>query len=197
MNKRFTIAGMTALLSLLPALAQAAEEEHHSSGGLPQFDPTWYPSQIFWLAVAFVSLYIVFSRRILPAISGVIENRNERIRGDADTAERLKTEAEAAQQAYEDLLSGARTESTALMTAATDGARAAADKASTAFRDRTAAELATIETRLEAAKAKAMEDITAIAAEIASEAAARIVGIKTDLGHAKTVVQSLNKKEAA
>ena len=39
--------------------------EHASSGGLPQFDPAWFPSQLFWLAVTFALLYVIFAKKTL------------------------------------------------------------------------------------------------------------------------------------
>ena len=46
-----------------------AAEEHQ---GLPQLNVHTYPSQIFWLAMMFVVLYVSFSRAILPMIGGVV-----------------------------------------------------------------------------------------------------------------------------
>ena len=52
--------------------------------------------------------------------------------------------------------------------------------------------------RTESVKAKAatMEDMQHLAAEIASKAAEKIIGIETDIDQAKTVVRSLKAKAA-
>ena len=44
-----------------PAYANSAE-----SGGMPQLDPEFWVSQIFWLTLVFGTLYIVLSKLILP-----------------------------------------------------------------------------------------------------------------------------------
>ena len=81
---------------------------HEASAGLPQLDPTWFASQIFWLLIVFGALYFIFSRSILPALSTTLENRHEHIQSDLDTAERLKEEAETVQSNYEAVLVDAR-----------------------------------------------------------------------------------------
>ena len=52
--------------------------------------------------------------------------------------------------------------------------------------------MAALEGRLGKAQSEAMDDMNTIAAEVASEAAKKIVGISPDLKEAKTVVKSLN-----
>lgn len=174
-----------------------AHGEAHGKGGLPQFDPSTFPSQLFWLAVMFITMYVVFSRRSLPAISSVIENRREHVQNDLETAERLRTEAESVQQAYETGLDTARNESTRLVTAAIEDMKRDAETANNRLREKSESETAALEQRLVAATQAARADMETIAAEIAHEAAEKVFGISTDLKKAKTVVQSINAREAA
>lgn len=171
--------------------------EAHGDGGLPQFDVTKFPSQLFWLAVMFAIMYFIFSRRSLPAISSVIENRREHVQNDLETADRLRNEAETVQQAYETGLDSARDESTRLVTAAIEGMKRDAETANQQLREKGEAESAALEQRLAAATEAARADMETIAAEIAHEAAEKIFGISTDIKKAKTVVQSINAREAA
>ncbi|MBN2752193.1 MAG: F0F1 ATP synthase subunit B', partial [Rhodospirillaceae bacterium] len=75
---------------------------------MPQFDPTSFPSQLFWLATTFIALYVLMSKVALPRIGDILEERQKRISDDLDMAERLKTETEAAIAVYEKALSDAR-----------------------------------------------------------------------------------------
>jgi F-type H+-transporting ATPase subunit b len=174
---------------------QVGSEEHRK--GLPQFDPTWYPSQLFWLAVCFVVLYVIFSKATLPAIGGVLENRKSLVEKDIADATRMKADAEAAQQSYEGNLAHSQAENTRLSNEAHEAAKAKAEANANEFRARAEKEVKALEGRISKAKAEAMEDMETIAAEVAREAAEKIVGIPTDLNKAKTVVKSLQKKEAA
>jgi F-type H+-transporting ATPase subunit b len=53
-----------------------------------------------------------------------------------------------------------------------------------------------MEGEINKAKAAAMEDMQHLAAEIASMAAEKIIGVETDIDQAKTVVRSLKAKAA-
>ena len=48
---------------------------------MPQLDVTTWPSQLFWLAITFLALYIVISRIAIPRTGGVIEKRKATISG--------------------------------------------------------------------------------------------------------------------
>ena len=46
---------------------------------MPQFDPAFFPTQIFWLAVSFLALYYIMVRHALPRVSEVLETRRSHI----------------------------------------------------------------------------------------------------------------------
>ncbi|GJL84741.1 MAG: hypothetical protein DHS20C02_05160 [Micavibrio sp.] len=169
----------------------AAEE--HAKGGLPQFDPTFFPTQIFWLAVIFGVMYIFFARKTLPEISSVLENRRDHIQSDLDTAEKLREEAEEAHRAYDEALDKARTEASDLFADVEKKVKDKSSKDFQAFYERSSKEIKAAEAEIEKAKADAFEEMSTIAAEIASQAAEKIVGISTDINQAKTVIESLHK----
>ncbi|NBO19025.1 MAG: F0F1 ATP synthase subunit B' [Proteobacteria bacterium] len=82
---------------------------------MPQLDPTWFTSQLFWLALTFVGLYIVLSRMVLPPLMDVIARREQAIRDDVAAAGRLKADAEHARADYEKTLAEARMKAQALI----------------------------------------------------------------------------------
>ncbi|MFT6106608.1 MAG: F-type H+-transporting ATPase subunit b [Rickettsiales bacterium] len=43
---------------------------------MPQFDPSSFASQIFWLAICFGALYVAMSRVFLPRIRDIFQTRN-------------------------------------------------------------------------------------------------------------------------
>ena len=49
------------------------------SGGMPQLNPEFWISQIFWLILTFGILYLVLSKLILPKISKNLELRKTKI----------------------------------------------------------------------------------------------------------------------
>lgn len=172
------------------AATEAAGE--HEGGGLPQLDASTFPSQLFWLAITFAILYLIFSRKSLPEISGVIENRKSHVESDLETAEKLKGEAEKAQHTYEASLQKARADAAGAMADVQEKIKAKSEEQVEAFRATSDKQVKALEKSLKTAKESAMDDMNTVAAEIASEAAKKIVGINADPEHAKTVVESLN-----
>ena len=57
--------------------AYGADAAHAASDVFPPFDPTYFPSQLFWLAISFVVLYVALDRFILPKIKTTIEDRRD------------------------------------------------------------------------------------------------------------------------
>ena len=56
------------------------------SGGMPQLNPEFWISQIFWLTLTFGILYIVLSKLILPKISANLELRKLQIQENIEAA---------------------------------------------------------------------------------------------------------------
>src|ERR1041385_5689508 len=82
--------------------------------GFPPFDPTTFASQVLWLAITFVALYLLMSRIALPRVATILENRQSRITGDLADAQRLKDQSDAAIAAHEKALAEARSRAQAL-----------------------------------------------------------------------------------
>lgn len=87
---------------------------------MPQLDPTYYASQVFWLIVTFLVLYFVMARAVLPRIREVLQDRQNRITMDLERAEHMRQEAEAAKLDYLNSLDEARNTATKLVSDAAD-----------------------------------------------------------------------------
>ena len=51
-------------------------------GGFPPFQKDTFASQLLWITLAFVALYLLMSRVALPRIGSIIEDRKQRIASD-------------------------------------------------------------------------------------------------------------------
>jgi F-type H+-transporting ATPase subunit b len=153
--------------------------EHASGGaGLPQLDPSLFPSQIFWLAVFFTLLYVILDRALLPKLSGVIETRAQKIKSDIDAAAKANAEAQAALSGYDQAVATARAESRQRL----DEARAEANDMRT---KQTAEAEAAMTQRLNAAderlsgqRASGLAAARAAAEDVAQEIVARLTGAR-------------------
>lgn len=81
---------------------------HDEQKGLPQLRFETFPSQIFWLAVVFLVLYVVLAKKTLPHIQSVLDARQKRLKDDLDHAEHAQVQANNAQAMHEQALAEAR-----------------------------------------------------------------------------------------
>ena len=101
---------MSVFASLIATAAAGVAEAHEeaASAGLPQLDPSSWPSQLFWLALTFGVLYWLMAGKFLPSLGGAIEERRDRLADDLDQASEFKRQAEDAEAAYNKALADAR-----------------------------------------------------------------------------------------
>ena len=81
---------------------------HAQEAKLPQLRFDTFPSQVFWLAVVFLALYVILQRSLLPRIHQVLETRPNRIQQDLDRAAHYQQEAATARAAFEKTQTEAR-----------------------------------------------------------------------------------------
>ena len=65
---------------------------------MPQLNPEFFISQLFWLVVTFSFLLVFLWRISLPRISSVLEKREKKINEDINSAKKLQAEAEEIQK---------------------------------------------------------------------------------------------------
>ena len=160
---------------------------------MPQFDTSTFASQIFWLVVTFVTLYLVMWRVVAPRIAEVLESRRRRIEMNLEKAETLKKDAASARAAYEKALTGAHNEARAIVAEA--GARiaeAAALQEAEAGK-RLTQRIAESEAGIARALEAAMTDVRQAAAEAAALAAARLLDEAPDAAEAQRAVAAVLK----
>ena len=53
-----------------------------AEAGMPQLDPTYWISQVFWLTIIFSSIYFLVAKMFIPKIKGNLDARENKIRKD-------------------------------------------------------------------------------------------------------------------
>ena len=122
------------------AIAAETAAAGGESGAFPPFDPTYFASQLLWLAITFGIFYMIMNRVIVPRVAGILEGRHDRISRDLDETQRLKAEADAAQAAYEHELAEAKKNAHSIALEATEKAKAEAHARAAAEKKAEAAE---------------------------------------------------------
>ena len=74
------------------------------SGGMPQLNPEFWVSQIFWLTLTFGILYIILSKIILPKISANLEMRKSQIQENIEAAEKQRESSENKLKEYDNII---------------------------------------------------------------------------------------------
>lgn len=160
---RWLQAGAASALALAGTALAAEAEGGEAKGGLPQLDTSTWASQIFWLLIAFILLYLLMSRVFLPRLGGVIEQRRQRIADDFDKAAEFKRQADEAEAAYKQALADARARASRI-------AQETRDQIDDEIRKMQAETDAKLEGEITAAEAR-IADTSAKAAEAVREAA--------------------------
>ncbi len=143
---------------------------------MPQLDPTFFASQVFWLALTFIPLVVVIWAVLLPRIGAVVEARESRIAGDLDRATAAKAEAEHLLATYEKTLAAARVEAQSVLRIASERLAADAAKRQNELGVRLAAQVKEAEGRIDKAKLGALSNIRSVAADVARAATKRLGG---------------------
>jgi F-type H+-transporting ATPase subunit b len=145
-------------------------------GPFPPFNAEHFASQLVWLAIVFVALYLLAGRVALPRIASILDARRERIAGDLAEAQRLKAESDEALAAYEKSLADARNRAQAVANQRREKQNAEADAARKALDQSLGAQLAEAEKSIAVTKSAAMENVRGIAVEAAGAIVERLVG---------------------
>lgn len=86
---------------------------------MPQLNPEFFVSQLFWLVVTFSFLFVFLWRVSLPRIGNVLEKRERKITEDLTAAKELQAEASKIQEEIENQLKQARTDSSEMIKSST------------------------------------------------------------------------------
>ena len=155
---------------------EAGEVVAHGGSAFPPFEPSTFPSQLLWLAIAFGLLYYVMSRVIVPRFHGIVETRVVTVARDLDAAAAAKRNAEAAGAAYDEALAQAKANAQGIAAKTRDAMQAEADAKRKALEDDLAERLAAAEAQIASRKADAMANVRGIAEETATAIVERVTG---------------------
>jgi F-type H+-transporting ATPase subunit b len=145
--------------------------------GFPPFDAHTFASQLFWLALAFIALYLLMSRIALPRIGSILEARRQRIEDDLAEAQRFKEASDAAIAAHEKALADARGRAQALANETRAKAAAAAEARRKEVDTKLNAHIAEAEKTIAGTRSAAMGNVRSIASEAAGAIVERLTGV--------------------
>ena len=166
-----------------------------SEAGMPQLNPKFWVSQIFWLLLIFAILYLVIWKIFLPKITYNIENRKSKIVNDLDEAEKLKESAEKKLSEYNKIIENSKKEATKI----TEDSKRKLDRdiesKKRKFNEEIEKELKNVEKEIKDLKASSIPKIASIAAETSAQIIKQIVDTEVNKSNVSAIVNEVIKKK--
>mgnify|MGYP001301885062 CR=1 FL=1 len=167
----------------------AAESE-----GMPQLNPEFWISQIFWLTLTFGILYIVLSKLILPKISANLELRKSQIQENIEAAEKQRESSEAKLKEYEDIISKSKSEASNIFKEARENALKEINAKKESLDKQIDEEIKKVEQEINLLRKGASEKIKKIAIETTSELLVKLIGTEVNNSSISAIVDDLSKR---
>jgi len=161
---------------------------------MPQLNPEFFISQLFWLVLTFTFLFIFLWRISLPRINSVLKKRESKINDDIAAAKQLQTEAEEIQKKIDDQLRQAKSETGDLIKLATSNFQNRAVKELQQLDDEIGLKLEESSTLIEKNKIESIQKIHAQIFEITKLIVSKISNVSISDNEIKEVVNSFEKK---
>ena len=164
------------------------------TGGMPQLNPEFWISQIFWLVLSFGILFLVLSKFILPKIRNNIELRKSQILENIEAAEKQKIEAENKLKNYEELITKSKNEAKNYFNEARKKIIEDIDKKKQSLEKEINIEISGAEDEVRELVKKAPEKIQKIAIETSSDIVRQLIGEEVNNSSMSAIVDDLSKK---
>ena len=164
------------------------------SGGMPQLNPEFWVSQIFWLVITFGILYVVLSKLILPKISANLESRKSQISDNIEAADRQREESEKKLNEYDVIISKGKTEAKNIFNQAREKALKDINVKQDILDKQIEEEIKKVEDEINLLRKDAPVKINKIAIDTSAELIQKLIGAEINNSSISAIVDDLSKK---
>ena len=168
--------------------------ESSESGGMPQLDPEFWFSQIFWLIITFGILFIILSKLILPKISENLEIRKSQISENIEAAEKEREESENKIKEYEKIILDSKNEAKNYFSKARGQILKDIDKKRETLKNEINEEIKKAEEEITDLKNKSPDKINKIVVETSSDLVKQLIGVEVNNSSISAIVEDISKK---
>ena len=166
-----------------------------SEAGMPQLNPEFWVSQIFWLIIVFSILYLIIWKIFLPRISYSIENRKSRVINDLSEAQKLKENAEKKLNEYNIIIEKSKKEAKKIIEDSKKKLDRDIENKKQKFNDEIEKELEAAEKEIKDLKKSSLSNMNNIAAEISAEVIKQVINTEVNKSNVSAIVNDLAKRE--
>ena len=164
------------------------------SGGMPQLNPEFWISQIFWLTLTFGILYLVLSKLILPKISANLESRKLQISDNIEAADKQREDSEAKLKEYEEIINKSKNEAKNIFNQAREKALKDISLKREILDKQIDEEIKKTENEINQLRKDAPEKINKIAIETASDLTQKLIGAEVNNSSISAIVDDLYRR---
>ncbi len=171
---------LTLALALFVFAGHPALAEAQHNGGLPQFDPTYILTQLFWLTAIFGTFYLLVQGVVVPKVVEVIETRDVKITHDIRLAEAARNEAVKVGKVVEDKIVHARDHARTILQLANREADNVAAARIALVESKIAGRVRDAELRISHARQNALKELPEMAAPLVNEVVTHFACVEID-----------------
>jgi F-type H+-transporting ATPase subunit b len=164
------------------------------SGGMPQLNPEFWVSQIFWLILTFGILYIVLSKLILPKISNNLESRKSQILENIEAAEKQREDSETKLREYEEIISKSKLEAKNIFNQSREKVLTDINAKKEVIVKQIDDEIEKAEQEIKALQDGAPDKISKIAIDTSSELIQKLIGAEVNNSSISAIVDDLSRR---
>ena len=164
------------------------------SSGMPQLNPEFWISQIFWLTITFGILYVVLSKLILPKISANLEIRKSQILENIEAAEKKREESELKIKEYEKIVQDSKNEAKNYFNQAREKIIKGINLKKESLDKEINKEIKKAELEIQDLRNKAPKKINKIAIETSTDLIRQLIGIEVNNSSISAIVDDLSRK---
>ena len=165
-----------------------------AGAGMPQLDPTYWASQIFWLILVFSILYISIAKFYLPKIKKNLDDRDNKIKEDLDEANSLKNLSEEKIKEYEVILENSKKEVTKILLESKNKLDKDIKNKKETMQKEIESEIVEAQKDILDLKKNSIDSIRSISQEITSNIIEKMSGDKLNESSIKATVEDVAKK---
>ena len=164
------------------------------SGGMPQLNPEFWISQIFWLILTFGTMYVVLSKFILPKISNNLESRKSQILENIEAAEKQREDSEAKLKEYDEVILKSKSEAKTMFNQTREKALKDIIAKKEVLDQQIGDEINKAEKEIEVLRVSAPDKINKIAIETSSELLEKLIGSGVNSSSISAIVDDLSRR---
>tara|TARA_B100001121_G_scaffold270499_1_gene255815 strand:+ start:479 stop:1057 length:579 start_codon:yes stop_codon:yes gene_type:complete len=164
------------------------------SGGMPQLDPEFWLSQIFWLVITFGILYIILSKIILPKIRDNLETRKSQVLDNLEIAEKQRKDSETKLKEFDDIILKSKINAKNLFNESRKKLLNNISNKRIKLEEELDKEVKIVEAEIEELKKKSPEKINKIAVETSSDIIHQLIGANVNNSSITAIVSDIVSK---